>query len=134
MLRVCYELLLVWLLWQRLVGWGANDWLTTRALTTSQPWQRHPQSPRDCPGCQAARGSCQEHETRGIEPWFKRKSKRGRPKTVETDGYCCNNPACPYYNITDSRVHALVGYGKHHGADTIQYVKCQACHTKISVR
>ncbi len=31
-------------------------------------------------------------------------------------------------------MHALVGDGLHHGADTIQYLRCQACHTKISVR
>jgi hypothetical protein len=31
-------------------------------------------------------------------------------------------------------VHALVGDGWHYGADPIQYLRCQACHTKFSVR
>jgi transposase-like protein len=53
---------------------------------------------------------------------------------VVTDGQSCSNPALLYYQITDSHLHALVGYGKHHGADAIQYFKCQACHTKVSAR
>jgi transposase-like protein len=39
-----------------------------------------------------------------------------------------------YYGLRDARLHALVGDGLHHGADTIQYLRCQACHTKVSVR
>jgi IS1 family transposase/transposase-like protein len=53
---------------------------------------------------------------------------------VVTDGHSCNNPACRYYQITDSQRHALVGYGKHYGADVTQYFRCQACGTKVTVR
>jgi transposase-like protein len=53
---------------------------------------------------------------------------------VVTDGHSCNNPACQYYQITDSHLHALVGYGKHYGADVTQYFKCQACGTKVTAR
>jgi hypothetical protein len=53
---------------------------------------------------------------------------------VETDGYACPNPDCLYYQITDAQLHALVGDGQHHGADSIQYLRCQACQTKVSVR
>jgi len=53
---------------------------------------------------------------------------------VETAGYSCNNQVCVYYNITDSSIHALVGNGKHRGADLIPYLKCQACGSKVTSR
>ncbi len=49
-------------------------------------------------------------------------------------GYWCPNPRCHYFKITDAQVHALVGDGFHYGTDTIQYLRCQVCHTKFSVR
>ncbi len=39
-----------------------------------------------------------------------------------------------YYGIRDARLHALVGDGVHDGADSIQYLRCQACRTKVSTR
>jgi transposase-like protein len=79
-------------------------------------------------------GQGQDSTLRIVEPWRVRRSKRGRPKTVVTDGYSCSNPACDYYKITNSHIHALVGYGKHNGADVTQYFKCQACGQKVSAR
>ena len=73
--------------------------------------QMHPHSPQNCPACCGADSEVQSGQR--VVPWAEQKSKRGRPKTVETDGYSCNNPDCVYYNITDSNLHALVGYGKH---------------------
>ncbi len=105
-----------------------------KALVQDQPRQRHPQSPRDCQICRRAHGQCEHHEPRVVEPWAKQKSQRGRPKVVDTEGYYCPYADCRYYQITDARVHALVGDGLHHGADTIQYLRCQACHRKFSVR
>ncbi len=69
-----------------------------------------------------------------VEAWHQQKSKRGRPKVVATEGYCCPNPRCRYYGITDAQRHALVGDGWHYGADTIQYLRRQACGTKVSTR
>jgi len=51
-----------------------------------------------------------------------------------TQGYACPGAHCPYYGITDSRVHALVGYGHHGATDRIQDFRCQACGTKVSAR
>ncbi len=133
-LRLSYELLLVWLLWTHWISWSGSDRPGVGALGRGQPRQRHPQSPGDCPACRAAHGACETHKQRVVEPWAKQKSKHGRPKVIATDGYGCPNPRCPYYGITDAQVHALVGDGLHHGADTIQYLRCQACHTKVSVR
>ncbi len=134
LLRLSYELLLVWLLWTAWIGWDGREELHARTHQQGQPRQRHPQSPRDCPVCRTAHGVCETHEQRVVEPWAKRKSKRGRPKVVETDGYGCPNPHCPYFKITEAQVHALVGDVLHYGADTIQYLRCQACRTKFSVR
>ncbi len=133
-LRLSYELLLVWLVWTTWISLSDSDQLSARALVSGQPRQRHPQSPRDCPVCRAARRACEGHEQQVVEPWAAQKSKQGRPKLVATDGYCCPNPRCPYYQIADARVHALVGDGLHHGVDTSQYLRCQACLTKVSVR
>ena len=133
-IRICFELILAWLLWQQLLAWEQGDGSTLFKVQRPQKRQRHPHSPRECPACQEAHGQGAIAEPRPVEPWSKRKSQRGRPKTVETDGYGCPNEDCPYYNITDGQVHALVGYGKHYGADTIQYLKCQACQTKVTTR
>jgi IS1 family transposase len=132
--RICFELILVWLLWQQLLVWEQGDIAALFKVQRPQKRQRHPHSPLECPACQEAHGQCAIAEPRLVEAWSTRKSQRGRPKTVETDGHCCPNEDCPYYNITDGQVHALVGYGKHYGADTIQYLRCQACQTKVTTR
>src|SRR5215471_6881161 len=132
--RFSYEALLIWLVWLVWGRWNDHERLAVRVLTRGQARQRQPHSARECPVCRAAPGAWATHERRVVEPWSAHKSKRGRPKRVETDGYCCPNPGCPYYQITDARLHALVGDGLHHGADPIQYRRCQACHTKGSAR
>ncbi|MCL4267632.1 MAG: hypothetical protein KJ069_30950 [Anaerolineae bacterium] len=60
-------------------------------------------------------------------PWSERKSRRGRPKVVDTAGYACLNPVCDYFAIADSAIHALVSNGLR-GQQRIRYFKCQACH------
>lgn len=40
-------------------------------------------------------------------------------KRIPTAGYACPNVACRYFNITDSTIHALVGYGHHGRPDPI---------------
>jgi len=40
----------------------------------------------------------------------------------------------PYFGVTDARVHALVGDGKHGHAERIHTFRCQACHTTFSAR
>jgi transposase-like protein len=112
-----------------------SQWMGWQAATkpgTKRQW--HGQSPKDCPVCRAAHGQVKETTARRVEPWRTRKGQRGRPKTVVTEGQSCSNPGCAYYQVTDSHVHALVGNGVHHGADSIQYFRCQACGTKVSAR
>jgi len=132
--RLGYELLLMWLLWQWWSTWQKVDEFGLQAGKSGDKREWHPQSPRDCPACQALNGQCSQELSKPVEPWRKHKSGRGRPKTVVTDVNSCPNRACVYFGVTDGHRHALVGYGKHHGADCIQYLKCQACGTKFSSR
>jgi IS1 family transposase/transposase-like protein len=62
------------------------------------------------------------------------KSRRGAPKRIDTEGFACPNPHCPYFRITDAHIHALVGDGKHGHAESIQTFRCQACHSTFSAR
>jgi hypothetical protein len=62
------------------------------------------------------------------------KSRRGAPKRVDTEGFACPNQQCAYFGITDARLHALVGDGKHGQAERIQTFRCQACRTTFSAR
>ncbi len=65
-------------------------------------------------------------------PWRERKSPRGAPKRVNTQGFACPTPTCTYYRITDAQVHALVGDGTHGRHEPIQTFRCQACRTTFS--
>jgi IS1 family transposase len=125
---------LVWLLWYVVDKWreSRTGWERQAKGKGGRVW--HAQSPKECPLCREAHGQVTQNRERSVEPWRVRKSKQGRPKTVDTEGHSCANEACVYYAITDSAVHALVGYGKHHGVDSTQYFKCQACGTKVSAR
>src|SRR6266566_1886189 len=67
-------------------------------------------------------------------PWPEVKSRRGAPKRIDTEGFACPNPQCPYFGITDAHLHALVGDGKHGRAEPIQTFRCQACHGTCSAR
>jgi hypothetical protein len=74
-----------------------------------------------------------------VVPYSQLKSRRGplREKTIDTHGHACPNLNCDYHRITDSAIHALVGYGHHghHGRhNPIRDFFCQACHHKFSAR
>jgi hypothetical protein len=137
--RVGCELLIIWLVWQYLAVVEVPLRQLLAQVGKRQKRQMHPQSPKDCPACRAQHKRCEVHVVPaggklGVEAWGAHKGRRGRRKVVATDGHACSNAGCAYYNITDGQVHALVGNGKHYGADTIQYLKCQACGTKVSTR
>ncbi len=61
-----------------------------------------------------------------VLPWPERKSRRGRPKTIETSGHACLNPLCDYFAIAAPAIDALVSNGCR-GKQRIRYFKCQAC-------
>lgn len=98
------------------------------------PRPLRPRTPDDCPHCRDAAAAPPAATTRSVVPYAQRKSRRGRKMTINTHGQACPNPDCDYHRITDSAVHALVGYGHHGRHDPIQDFFCQACHHKFSAR
>jgi IS1 family transposase/transposase-like protein len=93
-----------------------------------------PRTPLDCPACRLASTASSGGEPAPVRPWREVKSRRGAPKRVNTEGFACPNQQCPYYEITDAQIHALVGDGKHGRAEKIQTFRCQACRTTFTAR
>ncbi len=138
-----FILLLVVRLLLLLVPLWRLDWLRFRpssspggAGRSTFPRLLKPRSPDDCPACRLASSpsSVVAPASPAVRPWGEVKSRWGAPKRVNTGGYACSNHQCPYFGITDARVHALVGDGKHGHAERIQTFRCQACHTTFSAR
>ena len=98
-----------------------------------EPRRLKPGSPRDCPVCRRPhpRPLWGHAHQPGVEPWIRRKSRRGKPKQICTAGHACPNPLCDYWGNTDPTFHALVGNGVRQG---IQQLKCQACRRRFSSR
>ena len=126
------------ILWAALAAW---TWWRHGALRRAAPpgaaCRRHawrPRTPADCPACRAAGAAPARDPSPVVRPWADVKGRRGAPKRVVTEGYACPAACCPYYGVTDSRVHALVGYGHHGATDRIRDFRCQACGTKVSAR
>jgi hypothetical protein len=95
-----------------------------------------PRCPDDCPTCRLASPAL---EGAGpvpapVRPWCEVKSRRGVPKHIDTQGFACPNPQCPYLRVTDASIHALVGDGKHGRAERIQTFRCQACRITFTTR
>src|SRR5262245_29123602 len=108
------------------------------SVTIPTPIQRllRPRTPDDCPACcQPMPAVARTTPTRAlVTPWCERKSRRGAPKQIDTQGFACLNRACTYYRITDAQIHALVGDGAHGKCERIQTLRCQACGTTFSTR
>ncbi len=93
-----------------------------------------PRTPDDCPACCLTPQPGLPAGSTPLKPYPQVKSPRGRKKRIVTAGYACPNPDCVYCGITDDHIHALVGCGGHGSHEYIRDLKCQACHTKFSVR
>jgi hypothetical protein len=124
---------LPWLIVYLSSEWTSVSFRSTRAKRVPKPLT--PRPPDDCPDCQLdpAHSIALGPAEPPPPPWRAVKSPRGRPKSIDTAGYACLNPACAYRLMTDVHVHALVGDGTH-GRDRIQDLVCQACGRKFSVR
>jgi IS1 family transposase len=111
-------LCLIWLVW----SWRRQQTqnLPSRTATLTGPVQRllKPRTPDACP----------------VTPWCERKSRRGAPKRIDTQGFACPNQTCAYYGIADAYIHALVGDGTHGRRERIQTLRCQACKVTFSTR
>ncbi len=101
--------------------------------------RRHqrPGHPDDCPLCREAKlAAPPDAETvrQSVGPWAAYKSRRGRKKSLDTEGVACPNPNCRYVGIGDSAVHAIVGDGHRGVTDDIPYWRCQCCQRRFSSR
>ncbi len=118
--------------------WPHPNSLHSKARAMHTPVQRllKPRTPLDCPACRhsSTLSSRVEPVPLPVRPWREVKSRRGAPKRVNTEGFACPNPQCPYFGITDALTHALVGDGTHGHAERIQTLRCQACRTTFTAR
>jgi hypothetical protein len=113
-LHVIVFLLVVFLLLSLALLWRL-DWLHLqpshsrgRAIHSITQRLLKPRTPLDCPACRLAstRSSGGGPAPVPVRPWREMKSRRGAPKRVNTEGFACPNPQCPYSGITDSHTHA----------------------------
>jgi hypothetical protein len=94
------------------------------------PRQWHPKNPKDCPVCQAEQVAAVRItepilDLQAIEPYQESTSRRGRKKTILTEGHACPYPDCKYFGVTESERHALVGFGKLGENKDVQRLRCQ---------
>jgi|GEM_PF-653934 len=105
-----------------------------------------PHTPDDCVMCRHeavdagkdagkdAEDISEAERIRRVIPYPLLKGNRGRPKTSNTEGYACLDPACDYRRITDSKIHALVADGSQKSIQgNVQQLVCQSCGGKFLV-
>ncbi len=127
-------LLLVLLAWRIWMWWCPRNQNRPAVAAQIQRLLK-PRTPNDCPSCcQQAASLATAPPNLSVPPWRDRKSLRGAPKRIATQGFACPQRACPYYQITDAQIHALVGDGTHGKTERIQTFRCQACQTTFSAR
>lgn len=90
-------------------------------------------TPHDCVVC------CGQVETMPVArqeptPYGELKSRRGRPKTLDSQGYACLNPSCMYFLETDAARHALISNGKCGAEHDIQQWHCALCGHTFTAR
>ncbi len=128
-----FSILLLWLVWHWPQLWPHHQ---TATLTAARERILTPRTPPDCPVCRQVGAPATDYlPTRiPVTPWCKRKSRRGAPKRIATQGFACPNRLCAYYQIIDAHIHALVGDGAHGQREQIQTLRCQACEATFSTR
>src|SRR5689334_10545866 len=117
---------LCFLFYGMLLDWFATLWLTQNPptlLNLPQPKAKNakkapnPRTPLDCLHChpqtKTAASVTSTADPELVPAYRQTKSKRGRPKKINTEGYACPNPKCLYFGCTDAALHALVGDGCH---------------------
>jgi transposase-like protein/IS1 family transposase len=118
--------------------WPHQSSVQSRAakVHAALPRLLEPRTPLDCPACRLSStpSSGGRSMPAPVPPWCEVKSRRGAPKRIDTEGFACPNPQCPYFGNTDARVHALVGDGKHGHAERIQTFRCQSCRATFTAR
>ncbi len=125
-------LLLVWIgLWWDCLWALYRHWKNGRP-PTKREWALKPRTPEDCPTCRLEKPWVELENPRTARPWSEVKSRRGRPKTHDTDRQACMNPTCEYYKDTDGTHHALRWDGvrnKREATPSMEYGACGSKHT-----
>jgi len=120
----------IWVKYGRKIQRWWEEWHKQRC----GPRQLKPKEPGDCPQCRRELYLLPKRPKNQVVPWSQRKSKRGRPQSIDTNGYACLNHKCDYFGIIDGTIHALVGDGKRGKDKSIQYLKCQCCGSRRTSR
>ncbi len=130
-------LTILYIIWLILQQWSwSRSFNQPQMKKTKTPQPLKPKTENDCPQCSAKKTTSppEAQICSTPRPWSEVKSRRGRKKTIPTQGHACNNRECAYHHIMDAAVHALVGYGSHGKQEKIQDLICQACGKKFTVR
>ncbi len=120
-------------LWERKGRTFKRWWKAWRA---KPKWERQLQA-RTLEGCQDCRLADREHmpeRTKARQPWREVKSRRGRPKTHDSNGQACMEPTCVYYKDTDADYHALRWDGTRNTCEKTDQWECAACGSKHTAR
>lgn len=108
-------------------------WQAWRAKP-NRKWTLRPRTPDDCMDCRLTHAEQGPSRAQGPRRWGEVKSRRGRPKSHESDGQACMNPACEYYKVTDATIHALRWDGERNGCEATDQWECGACGSKHTAR
>jgi IS1 family transposase len=131
LLLVLFAVLFLKVSWKQYAPRLRRSWKNAKARL---PRRWKPRSPRDCPHCCEGLSLESFSVERHVEPYARRKSRRGRKQEIPTAGFACLNPLCDYFGITDDQVHALVGNGRRGIRRDIQHFRCQWCRIDFSCR
>ncbi len=136
--NLCWLIMFFLVTWIWLVAMWHHRHLQGRPAAVQATLHRllRPRTPDDCPACrqQPLRRIGRGPTRPSPVPWRAVRSRRGAPKRIATQGFACPTHTCPYYQIADAEVHALVGDGTHGTRERIQTFRCQACKTTFTAR
>ncbi len=125
-------LLGMWL-WENCLWSMYRRWRDHRQQTKRE-WNLKPRTPEDCPTCRLEKRLTLRDNVRTARPWSEVKSRRGRPKTHNTDGQACMEPSCEYYKDTDATHHALRWDGTRNKGEATPNLEGGACGSKHTMR
>ena len=130
--NLLFPLIVLGLIWWLLYHHQLCEGYVIERGAPRRQWRLRPRSPKDCPQCHCTHAD--SRDCPAIKPWSQVKSRRGRPKELDSEGYACPNQHCAYHGVTDQSIHALVGDGVEGVAEPIQWWRCQACGERFSER
>ena len=112
---------LMWLVfrWQRQPHAGPAQ------VTATVQRLLRPRTPHACPACRQQAGSLPlaAHADPPIQPWRERKSRRGVPKRIATEGFGCPNRHCV---TTGLRVHRSIPWSAMGNMESVNAFKRSA--------